>query len=99
MVIPSMHALRDSNAGMETCAAFSACIGTFLCKLMCRPQELVADAAADIRCEVCRNPEDEEQMILCDSCDKGYHIFCLYVLLIHFIRAHPIRTSKAQMTV
>ena len=56
-----------------------------------RLQELVADAAADIRCEVCRNPEDEEQMILCDSCDKGYHIFCLYVLFVHLVCAHPIR--------
>ena len=40
-------------------------------------QELVAEAASDIRCEVCRNPEAEDQMILCDACDKGYHIFCL----------------------
>jgi hypothetical protein len=40
-------------------------------------QELVAEAASDIRCEVCRNPEAEDRMILCDTCDKGYHIFCL----------------------
>ena len=66
--------------------ALFACYGPdhhTICRLLCRPdaplevQDLVAEAAADIRCEVCRNPECEDLMILCDSCDKGYHIFCL----------------------
>jgi hypothetical protein len=66
--------------------ALFACYGLdyrSICRLLCRPdaflevQELVAEATADIRCEVCRNPEGEDLMILCDSCDKGYHIFCL----------------------
>lgn len=30
-----------------------------------------------IACEVCRGDEDASNMLLCDSCDKGYHIFCL----------------------
>lgn len=28
-------------------------------------------------CEVCRKDDDEDKMLLCDDCDKGYHIFCL----------------------
>lgn len=91
--------------------ALFACYGPdhkTICRLLCCPhaaeevQDLVAEAQADIRCEVCRNPEvrspslivivstsighssdfhlhlqGEELMILCDQCDKGYHIFCL----------------------
>ena len=28
-------------------------------------------------CEVCRMPHDEAIMVLCDACDRGYHIYCL----------------------
>jgi hypothetical protein len=28
-------------------------------------------------CETCKSQGDEEQMLLCDGCDKGYHIYCL----------------------
>ncbi|KRW98990.1 Zinc finger, FYVE/PHD-type [Pseudocohnilembus persalinus] len=35
----------------------------------------------EIYCEICNSlndtPEQEAQLILCDICDKGYHIFCL----------------------
>ena len=28
-------------------------------------------------CVVCGSPEDDDKMILCDGCDKGFHLFCL----------------------
>lgn len=28
-------------------------------------------------CELCRSEEDEESILLCDECDKGYHMRCL----------------------
>jgi hypothetical protein len=28
-------------------------------------------------CEICREPAYEAVMVLCDSCNRGYHIFCL----------------------
>ena len=31
----------------------------------------------EIVCENCRNGEDEDQLLLCDSCDRGYHIYCI----------------------
>ena len=31
----------------------------------------------EIRCMRCRRLDDDEQMILCDGCDSGYHTFCL----------------------
>jgi len=29
------------------------------------------------RCKICRKKADPDQMLLCDSCDKGYHMYCL----------------------
>eukprot|EP00742_Colponemidia_sp_Colp-10_P008067 GILJ01008705.1.p1 GENE.GILJ01008705.1~~GILJ01008705.1.p1 ORF type:complete len:404 (-),score=75.78 GILJ01008705.1:593-1639(-) len=31
----------------------------------------------DYPCVVCDKRNDEDKMVLCDRCDKGYHIFCL----------------------
>lgn len=30
-----------------------------------------------LMCELCNGGHHEEKIILCDSCDKGYHMFCL----------------------
>ncbi|XP_070611739.1 bromodomain adjacent to zinc finger domain protein 1A isoform X2 [Erythrolamprus reginae] len=29
------------------------------------------------RCKMCRRKGDAESMVLCDSCDRGYHIYCI----------------------
>lgn len=29
------------------------------------------------RCRVCRRKGDPEKMLLCDTCNKGHHIYCL----------------------
>lgn len=29
------------------------------------------------RCRVCRRKGDHEKMLLCDTCNKGHHIYCL----------------------
>ena len=28
-------------------------------------------------CEVCKSKDDEDSMLLCDGCDKGYHTYCV----------------------
>lgn len=28
-------------------------------------------------CEICGSSNDEEEMLLCDGCDHGYHLYCL----------------------
>eukprot|EP01103_Thecamoeba_quadrilineata_P021465 TRINITY_DN9873_c0_g1_i1.p1 TRINITY_DN9873_c0_g1~~TRINITY_DN9873_c0_g1_i1.p1 ORF type:complete len:1009 (-),score=185.30 TRINITY_DN9873_c0_g1_i1:109-3135(-) len=33
------------------------------------------------KCEVCGSFEDDDKMLLCDKCDSGYHIFCLFPAL------------------
>ncbi|KAK3266267.1 hypothetical protein CYMTET_25095 [Cymbomonas tetramitiformis] len=34
-------------------------------------------------CEVCRRPDGEASMLLCDTCNKGYHLWCLVPPLTH----------------
>lgn len=31
----------------------------------------------DLPCEICLDPDDDSEMILCDECYKGYHMYCL----------------------
>ena len=32
---------------------------------------------ADLPCSVCRSPETANEMLLCDGCDKAFHLSCL----------------------
>lgn len=36
-----------------------------------------AKSALNARCRVCRRKGDGENMLLCDGCDKGHHLYCL----------------------
>jgi hypothetical protein len=31
----------------------------------------------DYPCQVCQSTDDVDQMLLCDNCNGGYHLFCL----------------------
>lgn len=31
----------------------------------------------DVLCEICNSGSNENQMLLCDACDCGFHIYCL----------------------
>ncbi|GJN18855.1 hypothetical protein PR202_gb06061 [Eleusine coracana subsp. coracana] len=35
----------------------------------------------DVRCEACGSGEAGAELMLCDGCDRGYHIFCLRPIL------------------
>lgn len=37
----------------------------------------VLDLTEDTACEVCSSAEDAEHMLLCDKCNRGYHLKCL----------------------
>lgn len=34
-------------------------------------------------CQMCRKGDNEELLLLCDACDRGYHTYCCTVSLIH----------------
>lgn len=38
---------------------------------------LLAKPPADLPCEVCRFPDNEAEMLLCDLCNTGWHMGCL----------------------
>lgn len=35
----------------------------------------------ETRCHICENGDNDENMLLCDRCDRGYHMYCLPHLL------------------
>nr|XP_057936880.1 tyrosine-protein kinase BAZ1B [Doryrhamphus excisus] len=38
-------------------------------------------SAENARCKVCRRKGDDEKLILCDECNKAFHLFCLRPVL------------------
>ncbi|XP_022332598.2 bromodomain adjacent to zinc finger domain protein 1A-like [Crassostrea virginica] len=40
-------------------------------------------SALHARCRICRRKGDAEQMLLCDKCDRGHHMYCLKPRLKH----------------
>lgn len=37
----------------------------------------IDDPYGDVSCEICGDLGDEAKMILCDACERGFHIYCL----------------------
>jgi hypothetical protein len=35
------------------------------------------DEIGKIVCETCKKDSDDDNMLLCDGCDRGYHLYCL----------------------
>ncbi|KAM0880620.1 hypothetical protein ACQ4PT_033456 [Festuca glaucescens] len=42
---------------------------------------LTVDDDGDVRCEACGSGDDADELLLCDGCDRGVHIFCLRPIL------------------
>ncbi|XP_042431540.1 probable Histone-lysine N-methyltransferase ATXR5 isoform X2 [Zingiber officinale] len=36
----------------------------------------------DLRCQECRSGDREEEILLCDNCDQGYHLYCLRPIVV-----------------
>ncbi|KAL2652870.1 hypothetical protein R1flu_020998 [Riccia fluitans] len=48
----------------------------------CENSEDVVDKYAEQRCESCGSGDDDAEMVLCDRCDAGFHIYCLRPILV-----------------
>jgi hypothetical protein len=41
-----------------------------------------ADDYSGVYCEECGSGESPGELLLCDKCDKGFHLFCLRPILV-----------------
>ncbi|KAM3309654.1 hypothetical protein ACQJBY_030749 [Aegilops geniculata] len=46
-----------------------------------RPRAAVSDDDGGVRCEACGSGRHADELLLCDGCDRGLHIFCLRPIL------------------
>ena len=46
-----------------------------------RPEAAAAGDDDDVRCEACGSGDAAPELMLCDGCDRGFHIFCLRPIL------------------
>ncbi|XP_068650709.1 histone-lysine N-methyltransferase ATXR6 [Aristolochia californica] len=46
-----------------------------------RPVSLADDDVDRIACQECGSGDREDELLLCDKCDRGYHLFCLRPIL------------------
>ncbi|XP_073114712.1 probable Histone-lysine N-methyltransferase ATXR5 isoform X2 [Elaeis guineensis] len=56
-----------------------------LSEIMCTAKPappVTGEYYSDVRCEQCRSGECDEEMLLCDRCDRGYHLFCLRPIVV-----------------
>lgn len=42
----------------------------------------LSNNSVDDECAYCLSPDDDDQMLLCDKCDRGFHMFCLRPILV-----------------
>ncbi|KAF7077487.1 hypothetical protein CFC21_082041 [Triticum aestivum] len=46
-----------------------------------RPRATVSEDDGGVRCEACGSGRHADELLLCDGCDRGLHIFCLRPIL------------------
>ena len=61
------------------------------------------------KCVACSKPEDEDKMLFCDLCDRGYHIYCvglteipgteLYSPMIKYLTCHYTYRRKMALRI
>ncbi|MCO5574761.1 hypothetical protein L7F22_028551 [Adiantum nelumboides] len=52
------------------------------CELECEVEELEKTPYDNMVCKVCKKGDADAEMLLCDGCDEGFHIYCLCPILI-----------------
>ena len=83
-------ALAAADAGVDDAQhsqAVTSDVGLALAAAA-RPLGAGAGQLADLACEVCHSPDNEAAMLLCNSCDAGYHMACLTPPLSSFPEGH-----------
>jgi [histone H3]-lysine27 N-methyltransferase len=47
-----------------------------------RVEPVTRESYSEVRCEQCRLGDSESELVLCDGCDKGFHIYCLRPIVV-----------------
>ena len=68
--MPSRRAVKKSSSGGSVSSAEESESGE-------EESAEEEDGGADDSCQVCRDDEDDATALICDGCDKGYHLHCL----------------------
>ncbi|XP_026840175.1 PHD and RING finger domain-containing protein 1 isoform X1 [Drosophila persimilis] len=70
--------VRDNYADRNVVRELRVDLSKSKTELALEDEEDAAATVADVtNCEICRSPEREDVMLLCDSCNQGYHMDCL----------------------
>lgn len=69
------------------CVSVDSCVGGWVLAaifhrlfeewILVAPSTPVAHLSPEDQCRVCRRMDGTDSMLLCDSCDAAYHIYCL----------------------
>ena len=76
-VRPSGVLVLMGKCGQTIPMHMSQCAPCHLPNLDPTVDPLLARVAVDLPCEVCRLPNDDHLMLLCDSCNTGWHTYCM----------------------
>ncbi|KAK1300785.1 Histone-lysine N-methyltransferase ATXR5 [Acorus calamus] len=55
---------------------------------------VVAGEYGDLKCEECRRGDGDEEMLICDTCDRGFHVYCLRPILVRVPSGFPLKQKK-----
>ena len=76
-VKPSGNLMLMGKCGMTVVANPTHCAPCHLPYIDPTIEANLAKPSADLPCKVCSFPDQPEQMLLCDSCNTGWHMHCL----------------------
>ena len=74
---PSGVLLLQGKCGSTMPVHMSRCAPCHLPDIDPTVDTSLAKPPASLPCDVCGSPEDEQYMMLCDSCNHGWHTYCL----------------------
>ncbi|XP_067020719.1 bromodomain adjacent to zinc finger domain protein 2B-like isoform X4 [Acropora muricata] len=70
MITPALKIWRDAVLTAQSAAQLSMCLSMLY--------DCVAweKSIMKVFCQICRKGDNEELLLLCDGCDRGYHTYC-----------------------
>ena len=58
---------------------------------------LRADPHIGMVCQICDTAGDDDKILLCDKCDKGFHMYCLRPVMVNIPVGEVRRSEQASI--